>query len=117
MKLLSDILYKVGIIDVNGATNVDITKVCFNSRETVKNCLFVAIKGIQHDGHKYIQESIDRGAIAVVCENMDFMRAGSPSPEGEGRGEVEKVTYIKVKNSSIALGYIASNFYDNPSTQ
>ena len=89
---------------MNGATNVDITKVCFDSRETVKNCLFVAIKGIQHDGHKYIQESIDRGAIAVVCENMPKKTNG-------------KVTYIKVKNSSIALGYIASNFYDNPSTQ
>jgi len=89
---------------VRGATNVAITKVFFDSRETVKNCLFVAVKGIQHDGHEYIQEAISRGAIAVVCEKMPKKTNG-------------KVTYIKVKNSSVALGYIASNFYDNPSTQ
>src|SRR3990172_8233009 len=104
MVKLSDILYKAGIIDVKGSTSIPITKVCSASGEVVKNYLFIAIKGTQQDGHKYIDEAINSGCCAVVCEKM---------PEKIN----EKVTYIKVKNSSAALGYIASNFYDTPSAR
>jgi len=64
----------------------------------------VAQKGVQVDGHLYIDKAISLGAIAVVCE--DF-----PSDKKEG------VTYIKVDNANTALAIMASNFYNNPSAK
>lgn len=102
MKLLKDILYKVGLVEVVGSTNTAITSVSFDSRKIEKDSLFVAVKGTQSDGHKYIDDTIARGAIAVLCEEL-------PSVIND------KVTYIKVNDTTAALGIIAANFYDNPS--
>lgn len=102
MKLLSDLLYKTGIEEVKGNTNVAITSVCFDSRNVANSSLFVATRGTQVDGHQFIGNTIKAGAVAIVCEEF---------PE-----EIEdKITYIKVKSSNEALGIIACNFYDNPS--
>lgn len=103
MKLLKDILYKAGLVEVIGTTNLAITSVNFDSRKVEKNSLFIAVKGTQNDGHQYIEQTIKAGAIAIVCEEF-------PSHLDE------KITYVKVNDSSIALGVIAANFYDNPST-
>ncbi len=102
MKLLKDILYKAGIIEVSGSTNVAITALTFDSRKIEKDSLFIAVKGTQHDGHIYINDVIGKGAIGILCEEF---------PEIMN----EKVTYVKVKDTSAALGIIAANFYDNPS--
>lgn len=102
MKLLKDILYKAGIIEVVGSTNVAITAISFDSRKVEKDSLFVAVKGTLSDGHKYINDTLSKGAIAVLCEEFP--------------AEInEKATYIKVKDTTAALGIVAANFYDNPS--
>ena len=104
MKLLKDIIYKAGIEEVIGSTQVAIEKVCFDSREIEKFSLFVAVSGTQVDGHQFITKGIEAGALAIVCEKF---------PE-----EIkEEVTYIRVQNSSAALGIIAANFYDNPASE
>ena len=102
MKLLSEILYKAGLEEVVGSTNVAISSIAFDSRKIKKDSLFIAIRGTVSDGHHFIDKSILSGAIAVVCEEI---------PEEKH----EKVTYIRVKDSSIALGIVAANFYNNPS--
>lgn len=102
MKLLKDILYKAGLIEVDGSTNVAITSISFDSRKIEKDSLFVAVKGTLSDGHKYIDETIAKGAIAILCEDVPKVLN-------------EKVTYIKVNDTTVALGIIAANFYDNPS--
>jgi len=102
MKLLKDILYKVGLIEIIGSTNVAITALSFDSRKIEKDSLFVAVKGTLSDGHKYIDDTIAKGAIAVLCEEL---------PQTIN----DKITYIKVNDTSAALGIIAGNFYDNPS--
>jgi UDP-N-acetylmuramoyl-L-alanyl-D-glutamate--2,6-diaminopimelate ligase len=102
MKLLKDILYKAGLIEVDGSTNVAITSISFDSRKIEKDSLFVAVKGTLSDGHKYIDETISKGAIAILCEDVPKVLN-------------EKVTYIKVNDTTVALGIIAANFYDNPS--
>ena len=102
MQLLKDILYKAGIVDIIGKTDVAVSSVCFNSAEAVKNSLFVAVKGTQSNGHKFIPSAIEKGAAIIVCE--DF-------PENKN----ENVTYVRVKNSAVALAYISANFYNNPS--
>ncbi len=102
MHLLKDILYKAGIIDILGKTQIKISSVSFNSALTEKEGLFVAVKGTQSDGHSYINKAIEKGAAVIVCENF---------PEIKN----EDVTYVKVKDSAVALAFIASNFYGNPS--
>jgi UDP-N-acetylmuramoyl-L-alanyl-D-glutamate--2,6-diaminopimelate ligase len=102
MKLLSDILYKAGLIEVNGSTNVAITSMTFDSRKVEKDGLFVATRGTQSDGHDFIEKAISLGAVAVVCEEF-------PATINE------KVSYAKVSDSAAALGIMAANFYDHPS--
>lgn len=85
-----------------GSTNLAISSVTFDSRQVKKDSLFIATVGVTVDGHNFIDKAIEMGAIAVVCEAL-------PNDINEN------ITYIKVLNSSEALGYIACNFYDNPS--
>ncbi len=90
------------VLELKGQTDIDISSICFDSRHVEADSLFIAVKGTNTDGHEYILQAINSGARAVVIEN--------------GELRIEKgVTYIKVKDSSNALGIIASNYYDNPS--
>lgn len=102
MKLLKDILYKAGIEEVIGSTNVAIENICIDSREAKKFSLFIAVKGTEVDGHKFISQAIEQGSLAIICEDLPAEL-------------VKEVNYIQVKNSRFAAGVIASNFYDNPS--
>src|SRR5574343_787728 len=102
MKLLSDILYKTRLEEVIGSTHMAISSVTFDSRKVKKDTLFVATRGTAPDGHAYISKAIEAGAVAIVCEEL---------PENQK----ENVTYIKVTDSTHALGFIACNFYSNPS--
>ena len=102
MKKLKDILYKAGLVEVNGSTALSVSSICFDSRKVEKGSLFIALKGTRRDGHTFIQQVAEAGAVAVVCEKF---------PEKFN----ENVTYIKVNDSASSLGIIASNFYDTPS--
>ncbi len=102
MKLLKDILYRAGIDEVLGSTNVAIENICIDSRQAKKFSLFIAVRGTLVDGHDYIDQAIKQGSLAIVCEQI---------PEVQ----IPDVNYIQVKNSRFAAGIIASNFYDNPS--
>ncbi len=104
MITLQDILYRSRTKEIKGSLNREITSVAFDSRKVIVGSLFVAIEGTQVDGHNFIQKSIDNGAVAIVCNAI-------PSNANP------KVTYIVVSNTSEALGYIASNYYDNPSSK
>jgi UDP-N-acetylmuramoyl-L-alanyl-D-glutamate--2,6-diaminopimelate ligase len=81
-----------------------IASVTFDSRKVKKGSLFVAVRGTATDGHAFIQTALDNGAAAIVCEEL---------PEHQ----IASVTYVKVKDSSLSLGIIACNFFDNPSTK
>ena len=102
MKLLKDILYKAGIEEVIGSTNVAIENICIDSRQAKKFSLFIAVKGTLVDGHKFIETAAEQGALAIVCEEL---------PENL----LPEVNYIQVKNSRFAAGVISSNFYESPS--
>jgi UDP-N-acetylmuramoyl-L-alanyl-D-glutamate--2,6-diaminopimelate ligase len=102
VKLLSDILYKVRLEETMGSTHMAISSVAFDSRQVKKDSLFVATRGTAVDGHDFIQKAIEAGAVAVLCEEFPAKKE-------------ESVSYIRVADSSFALGIIACNFYDNPS--
>ena len=105
MKKLKEILFKVNIDSVYGDTNINVSKITFDSREVKDKALFIAIKGYNFDGHNYIKDAIYNGAIVVVCENLPL------------NFEKSRAVYICVKSSKEALSIIASNFFDNPSSR
>ncbi|MEP7127361.1 MAG: UDP-N-acetylmuramoyl-L-alanyl-D-glutamate--2,6-diaminopimelate ligase, partial [Chitinophagales bacterium] len=102
MKKLSDILYKVNLLELSGTTDIEITGVCFDSRKVKAGSLFIATKGTVVDGHEFINAAIEKGAVAVVFENLTELKKNN-------------VSYIRVGDSALALAIIAENFYDNPS--
>lgn len=104
MKKLKHILINVKTVQIIGNQKVKITKIEFDSRKVVKSSMFVAVKGTQVDGHRFIGKAIELGAAVIVCEELPA--AINPN-----------ITYVEVKNSAKALGKMAGNFYDNPSTQ
>ena len=104
MSILKDILYSVSLRQVVGSTGVDIKQLQIDSRKVQSGDCFVAIKGTAMDGHKFITQCIDKGAVAIICQDI-------PTEQKEG------ITYIQVADSSKALGIMAGNFYDNPSAK
>ena len=104
MKNLQKLLYKVSINSIYGNTNISIENLSYDSREIKKNSIFFAIKGENYNGFDYINESIKKGAIAVLCKNIPIKID-------------KKIVYVIVENVEIALGIISSNFYDNPSSK
>lgn len=102
MRLLKDILYRVKIESVKGNTNVALENICFDSREVGNFSAFVAIKGTQVDGHRFINQVVEAGALAIICEDL---------PEEIN----DNISYVQVENSHAALAQMACNFYDNPS--
>jgi len=104
MKLLTHILYKVNPIEIIGNSDIYINQIQFDSRKVNENDVFIAINGTQLDGHQFINTCIKSGAKVIVCEHL---------PEQLTNG----ITYIKVTNSSFALGQMASNYFNQPSTK
>lgn len=104
MTLLKDILYKVPLNAVDGSTDRSVREVHFDSRKVEKGDLFVAVRGTTVDGHEFISSAIEKGAVAVVCEEM---------PEQTH----QDVTFIVVRSSARSLGIIASNYYGCPSNK
>src|SRR5687768_16266539 len=102
MMLLKDILYKTGLKEVHGTTDIPVSEICFDSRKAGPGALFVATRGTLSDGHKFIQDVIEKGCKVIVCEVLPGTKSGD-------------VTYILVNDSAAALSIIASNFYGNPS--
>lgn len=104
MKILKDILYKVAIESVIGSTEIGIHKIEFDSRKVESNDIFVAIRGSLSNGHDYIEKAIQLGAKAIICDTL---------PQN-----IEKeVTYIQVKDTNTALAFIASNYFEDPSSK
>ncbi len=70
MKTLKDILYGVSLTELHGDREREISSLAFDSRRVKKGGLFIAIKGLNVDGHDYIETAIDLGAVAILCENL-----------------------------------------------
>jgi UDP-N-acetylmuramoyl-L-alanyl-D-glutamate--2,6-diaminopimelate ligase len=100
--ILADLLYKVSIRAVLGNTNVEVNDLQIDSRKVGDASCFIAIKGSVIDGHQFIDTAIKNGAKAILCEVL-------PSEVSD------KVTYVQVQNSAIAVGFISHNFYGAPS--
>ena len=103
MKLI-ELLKYVTPQTIIGNQEIDITGVNIDSRKIEKSHLFVAIKGTQTDGHRFIPKALELGAVAVLCEDL---------PEDLQPG----VTYVQVASTEAAVGPVATMFYGEPSKQ
>jgi UDP-N-acetylmuramoyl-L-alanyl-D-glutamate--2,6-diaminopimelate ligase len=100
-KRLEDIIQDLKC-NVTGPTDIVVNNIVSDSRAVKKGDLFVAVRGTKVDGHDYISNSLNDGAIAILCEE-------TPSNINVN------ATIIKVKDSAEALGLVASAYYDHPS--
>jgi UDP-N-acetylmuramoyl-L-alanyl-D-glutamate--2,6-diaminopimelate ligase len=100
---LNTLLSHIPSLKTYGELDKNISQLAFDSRKVTNDCLFIAVKGVHTDGHKYIQQAIDQGAVAIVGEVFDEPVSG--------------VTYIQVSDSAAALGWLSSAFYGHPSKQ
>ena len=104
MKQLRDILHKVALVKVHGTTDLPVQDLQLDSRQVHDGSVFIAVIGLQVDGHDYIDKAIALGASSIICETLPATLHDS-------------VTYVQVKNAHEATGIMAHNFYDEPSTK
>ena len=101
---LQHILFGVALREVIGSTNQEIVDIQIDSRLIQAGTAFVAINGVQVDGHQFITTAIEKGATVIVCETL-------PATTKEG------ITYIVVANTQEAVALMAHQFYGQPSTK
>ena len=92
-------------IKAKGNLDINIENIESDSRKVTKNSLFVAIKGFDTDGHNYIEQAIENGAIAIMIQDGEKPKAKIP----------DSVTLMSVENTRRSLAIMACNFYNNPS--
>ena len=102
MKKLSQLLTSIKPLKVVGDTDIDITDLVNDSRKAREGALFVAVKGVAVDSHRFIDAVIAAGAHAIVCEDVP------PTLN-------DSVTYVQVENSVVALAHLADEWFDHPS--
>ena len=104
MKRLEELLDDVRALEIENSANPVVGSLTYDSRAVKQGACFFAVRGTQSDGHRYITSAIERGAVAIICEEM---------PESR----VEGVSYVKVEDSNIAMAHIAAAYYDHPSRE
>ena len=109
---LSQLLQQIKPLNIIGDAEVDITGVNIDSRKIEKGHLFVAIKGTQTDGHRYIAKAIELGAAAVLCEELPENAGKGPGGQAAGHGDV---TFVQVASTESAVGPVATVFFGEPS--
>ncbi len=102
MQLLQNILQEVKKLSTTGTLDRQVHAITFDSRQVREGVAFVAVRGVQADGHTYIGQAVAAQAAAIICEVL-------PAELSPG------ITYVVVPDSAEALGKMASAFYGHPS--
>ncbi|WP_290795626.1 UDP-N-acetylmuramoyl-L-alanyl-D-glutamate--2,6-diaminopimelate ligase [Flavihumibacter sp. UBA7668] len=104
MLSLQDILYNVAIRSVNGNLQSEVKDLQIDSRKVKDGSCFIAIRGLQADGHGFIEKAIAAGATCIVAEELP-------------KKLNDEITYVEVASSSEATGVMAANYFGQPSRQ
>lgn len=102
---LDALLQNVPTQDIHGNTAVEAGSICFDSRAVQPGDVFVAVRGVQADGHQFIDQAIEKGAKVIVAEKI-------PGHLSVSQGSV---VWVLVQDAAATLGVMASNFYHHPS--
>lgn len=104
---LKRILIGIEGLKAKGNIDTDVSNITSDSREVKKNDMFVAIKGFEVDGHKYVKKAIENGASVILVNESQIKDViGDVKPD---------TTIVTAPDTRIALAKCACNFYDNPS--
>lgn len=103
--ILREVMQDINVIKIEGADGTDIRGLSYDSRKTRPGDLFVALSGGHFDGHDFIRQAIEKGAVAVIYQDQ----ATALREKGAGR------TFVQVPDSREALALAANNFYARPS--
>src|SRR5439155_7803382 len=98
---LKHLVDELSAVKVEGPLDREIAGISYDSRRVTPGMVFVAIPGQKTDGHGFISSAVDRGAMAVVCEQDGFVS--------------QRATKIKVANAREALARAAAAYYQHPS--
>ena len=102
--ILSELIARIKPVSVCGSTDIEITGINIDSRRIKQGHIFVAMKGTQVDGHKFIGKAIELGAAAILLEDM-------PDEIQDG------VTYVQVESTEDCVGIAATTYFGNPSSK
>ena len=103
MKKLYELAENINYLKIIGQIDANVSSICYDSRKCEKDSIFVAIRGTQADGHKFIDSAIKRGSNIIVCEKL-------PAKLDKYKNR----TLILVENSRIALAKLSHARYENP---
>lgn len=102
MKLLDELIKEISVIETKGDIGIQVSSISINSKNIIKDAIFIAIPGSISDGHDFIDQAIESGAKVIVYQKeLENLKEG--------------VVYIKVKDTHDASGKLASAFYNHPS--
>jgi len=96
--ILDHLLENIEIIRSNADTGIEITGICYDTRVIRSGELFIAIKGYETDGHKYIKDAVRQGAACIICEETPDI----------------SVSFVLVKDSRKALAMISAAWFGYP---
>ena len=95
---LKELLAGVEVLEDRSGKDVEISGICYDTRELKAGELFVALPGYKTDGHRFLKEAVEKGAAAAVCER---------APEEEG-------PWITVRDAREALAVLSANWFGHP---
>jgi UDP-N-acetylmuramoyl-L-alanyl-D-glutamate--2,6-diaminopimelate ligase len=95
---LGALLDATNIAAPEGAGGIDIRQIAYDSRKVKEGALFVTVPGFHRDGHAFVKDAVDRGAVAVIAEHAIDVR----------------VPVAVVPDARAALADIAAEFFDHP---
>lgn len=99
---LEKLLTRLNYTLVSGRADIEISDVIYDSRKACKDCVFVCLKGANLDSHKFAQNAVDSGAVAVVVSE-DI--------------EIHNATVIKVNDTRKALAFMSAEYFGNPAEE
>lgn len=102
--LLQTLCTKINTLKIINSTNLDILAITHDSRKASANSLYCAIKGMSVNGHAYIDEAIDRGAIAILCTDLPH-------------NMIDAICYLQVSDVKEAMAILSHHLYGQPSNQ
>ena len=105
---LKAVLNGIDGLRAKGNLDIDILSIADDSRKVKENGMFVAIKGFETDGHKYIKQAVENGAKVIVIQEGESIKKSDVKDD---------TTIVSAPDTRSALARIACNFYDNPSSK
>ncbi len=98
---LRELIKNLSIIEMNADAELEISGVSYDSRKTEKGDMFVAIRGFEADGHKFIPKAVENGAAVILCEEK-------PACD---------IPYVLVSDSRYGLAIVSRDFFGNPAAE